>query len=280
MSSQKSYSIEVFPPKAPDAVAELRKIRSQLQTLAPKYFSITYGAGGSTQQGTYDIALEILNEGFEPAPHITCIGATYEKVREQIAQYKRMGIRHIVALRGDLPSSYGEIGEFHYANELVEFIRKETGDWFRIDVAAYPEMHPQASSMSEDISNFVRKVKAGADVAITQYFYNPYAYFRFVSDIRKAGVEIPVIAGIMPITNCTQLARFSKMCGAEIPLWIRRRLEEFGNDFESLRAFGHDVVLNLCRRLLEGGVDGLHFYSLNRAEATSRLWRELGLKNG
>ena len=279
MSSQKSYSIEVFPPKAPDAVAELRKIRSQLQLLAPKYFSITYGAGGSTQQGTYDIALEILNEGFEPAPHITCIGATYEKVREQIAQYKRMGIHHIVALRGDLPSSYGEIGEFHYANELVEFIRKETGDWFRIDVAAYPEMHPQASSMSEDISNFVRKVKAGADVAITQYFYNPDAYFRFVSDIRKAGVDIPVIAGIMPITNCTQLARFSTMCGAEIPLWIRRRLEEFGSDIESLRAFGHDVVLNLCRKLLEGGVDGLHFYSLNRAEATSRLWRDLGLKN-
>ncbi|MBR6000935.1 MAG: methylenetetrahydrofolate reductase [Oxalobacter sp.] len=279
MSSQKSYSIEVFPPKAPDAVTELRKIRSQLQLLAPKYFSITYGAGGSTQQGTYDIALEILNEGFEPAPHITCIGATYEKVREQIAQYKRMGIHHIVALRGDLPSSYGEIGEFHYANELVEFIRKETGDWFRIDVAAYPEMHPQASSMSEDISNFVRKVKAGADVAITQYFYNPDAYFRFVSDIRKAGVDIPVIAGIMPITNCTQLARFSTMCGAEIPLWIRRRLEEFGSDIESLRAFGHDVVLNLCRKLLEGGVDGLHFYSLNRAEATSRLWRDLGLKN-
>jgi methylenetetrahydrofolate reductase (NADPH) len=279
MSSQKSYSIEVFPPKAPDAVAELRKIRSQLQLLAPKYFSITYGAGGSTQQGTYDIALEILNEGFEPAPHITCIGATYEKVREQIAQYKRMGIHHIVALRGDLPSSYGEIGEFHYANELVEFIRKETGDWFRIDVAAYPEMHPQASSMSEDISNFVRKVKAGADVAITQYFYNPDAYFRFVSDIRNAGVDIPVIAGIMPITNCTQLARFSTMCGAEIPLWIRRRLEEFGSDIESLRAFGHDVVLNLCRKLLEGGVDGLHFYSLNRAEATSRLWRDLGLKN-
>ena len=279
MSSQKSYSIEVFPPKAPDAVTELRKIRSQLQLLAPKYFSITYGAGGSTQQGTYDIALEILNEGFEPAPHITCIGATYEKVREQIAQYKRMGIHHIVALRGDLPSSYGEIGEFHYANELVEFIRKETGDWFRIDVAAYPEMHPQASSMSEDISNFVRKVKAGADVAITQYFYNPDAYFRFVSDIRKAGVDIPVIAGIMPITNCTQLARFSTMCGAEIPLLIRRRLEEFGSDIESLRAFGHDVVLNLCRKLLEGGVDGLHFYSLNRAEATSRLWRDLGLKN-
>ena len=280
MSSQKSFSIEVFPPKAPDAVAELRRIRAQLELLGPKYFSITYGAGGSTQQGTYDISLEILNEGFEPAPHITCIGATYGKVREQIAEYKRMGIHHIVALRGDLPSSYGEIGEFHYANELVEFIRQETGDWFRIDVAAYPDMHPQAPSLSEDIANFVRKVKAGADVAITQYFYNPDAYFRFVSDIRKAGVDIPVIAGVMPITNYTQLARFSDMCGAEIPLWIRRRLESYGSDLASLRAFGHDVVLDLCRKLLEGGADGLHFYSLNRAEATARLWRELGLKNG
>lgn len=279
MSSQKSFSIEVFPPKAPDAVAELRRIRAQLGLLGPKYFSITYGAGGSTQQGTYDIALEILNEGFEPAPHITCIGATYEKVREQIAEYKRMGIHHIVALRGDLPSSYGEIGEFHYANELVEFIRKETGDWFRIDVAAYPDMHPQAPSLSADITNFVRKVKAGADVAITQYFYNPDAYFRFVSDIRKAGVDIPVIAGVMPITNYTQLARFSNMCGAELPLWIRRRLESYGDDLASLRAFGHDVVLDLCRRLLEGEADGLHFYSLNRSEATARLWRELGLKN-
>lgn len=279
MSSQKSFSIEVFPPKAPDAVAELRRIRAQLALLGPKYFSITYGAGGSTQQGTYDISLEILNEGFEPAPHITCIGATYEKVREQIAQYQRMGIHHIVALRGDLPSSYGEIGEFHYANELVEFIRKETGDWFRIDVAAYPDMHPQAPSLSEDIANFVRKVKAGADVAITQYFYNPDAYFRFVSDIRRAGVDIPVIAGVMPITNYTQLARFSNMCGAEIPLWIRRRLESYGSDLASLRAFGHDVVLELCRKLLEGGADGLHFYSLNRSEATARLWRELGLKN-
>ena len=224
--------------------------------------------------------MEILNEGFEPAPHITCIGATYGKVREQIAEYKRMGVHHIVALRGDLPSSYGEIGEFHYANELVEFIRKETGDWFRIDVAAYPDMHPQAPSLSEDIANFVRKVKAGADTAITQYFYNPDSYFRFVSDIRKAGVDIPVIAGIMPITNYTQLARFSDMCGAEIPLWIRRRLESYGSDLASLRAFGHDVVLELCRKLLDGGADGLHFYSLNRAEATARLWRELGLKNG
>ncbi len=279
MSSQQSYSIEVFPPKAPDAIAELRKTRAQLEALGPKYFSITYGAGGSTQQGTYDIAMEIQNEGFEPAPHITCIGATREKVREQIAEYKRMGIHHIVALRGDLPSSYGELGEFRYANELVEFIRKETDDWFRIDIAAYPDMHPQAESMAADIANFVRKAKAGADVAITQYFYNPDAYFRFVDDIRKAGVDIPVIAGIMPITNFTQLARFSDMCGAEIPTWIRRRLEGFGSDLASLRAFGHDVVLDLCRTLVDGGADGLHFYSLNRAEATTRLWRELGLKN-
>lgn len=278
-SRKKSFSIEVFPPKAPDAVIELRKTRAQLELLEPRYFSITYGAGGSTQQGTYDIALEIQNEGFEPAPHITCIGATREKVRQQIAEYKRMGIHHIVALRGDLPIAYGESGEFHYANELVEFIRKETADWFRIDVAAYPDMHPQAPSLTEDIANFVRKVKAGADVAITQYFYNPEAYFHFMSDIRKAGVDIPVIAGIMPITNYKQLARFSDMCGAEIPLWIRRRLESYGSDLASLRAFGHDVVMDLCQKLLDGGVDGLHFYSLNRADAVARLWRELGLKN-
>lgn len=279
MSSQQSYSIEVFPPKAPDAIAALRRARVDLEALGPKYFSITYGAGGSTQQGTYDIAMEIQNEGFEPAPHITCIGATREKVREQIAEYKRMGIRHIVALRGDLPSSYGEIGEFRYANELVEFIRAETNDWFRLDVAAYPEMHPQAESMAADVANFVRKAKAGADAAITQYFYNPDAYFRFMDEIRKAGVDIPVIAGIMPITNYTQLARFSDMCGAEIPSWIRRRLEGYGDDLASIRAFGHEVVMDLCRRLVDGGADGLHFYSLNRADAVVRLWRELGLKN-
>ena len=194
MASPKSFSIEVFPPKTPEAIRELRNTRAELAELSPKYFSITFGAGGSTQQGTHDIALEIQNEGYEAAPHITCIGSTREKVRERLNEYRACGIRHIVALRGDLPSSYGVLGEFHYASELVEFIRQETGDWFRIDVAAYPEMHPQAKSMTDDIRHFVQKVKAGSDVAITQYFYNPSAYFRFMDNIRDAGVSIPVIA--------------------------------------------------------------------------------------
>lgn len=277
MASQKSFSIEVFPPKTPEAIRELRNTRAELAELSPKYFSITFGAGGSTQQGTHDIALEIQNEGYEAAPHITCIGSTREKVRERLDEYRACGIRHIVALRGDLPSSYGVLGEFHYASELVEFIRKETGDWFRIDVAAYPEMHPQAKSMTDDIRHFVEKVKAGSDVAITQYFYNPSAYFRFVDSIRDAGVSIPVIAGIMPITNYTQLARFSDMCGAEIPRWIRLRLESYGNDLASIRAFGLDVVTELCEQLLDGGAPGLHFYSLNRAAATKEIWKRLGL---
>lgn len=277
MASQKSFSIEVFPPKTPEAIRALRNTRAELAELSPKYFSITFGAGGSTQQGTHDIALEIQNEGYEAAPHITCIGSTRDKVRERLNEYRACGIRHIVALRGDLPSSYGVLGEFHYASELVEFIREETGDWFRIDVAAYPEMHPQAKSMSDDIRHFVEKVKAGSDVAITQYFYNPSAYFRFMDNIRAAGVSIPVIAGIMPITNYTQLARFSDMCGAEIPRWIRLRLESYGNDLASIRAFGLDVVTELCEQLLDGGAPGLHFYSLNRAAATKEIWKRLGL---
>ena len=277
MASPKSFSIEVFPPKTPEAIRELRNTRAELAELSPKYFSITFGAGGSTQQGTHDIALEIQNEGYEAAPHITCIGSTREKVRERLNEYRACGIRHIVALRGDLPSSYGVLGEFHYASELVEFIRQETGDWFRIDVAEYPEMHPQAKSMTDDIRHFVQKVKAGSDVAITQYFYNPSAYFRFMDNIRDAGVSIPVIAGIMPITNFTQLARFSDMCGAEIPRWIRLRLESYGNDLASIRAFGLDVVTELCQQLLEGGAPGLHFYSLNRAAATKEIWKRLGL---
>ena len=278
MASQKSFSIEVFPPKTPESISELRNTRAQLAELSPQYFSITFGAGGSTQQGTHNIALEIQNEGYEAAPHITCIGSTREKVRERLNEYRACGIRHIVALRGDLPSSYGVLGEFHYANELVEFIRHETGDWFRIDVAAYPEMHPQARSMADDIHHFVQKVKAGADVAITQYFYNPEAYFRFVDDIQAAGISIPVIAGIMPITNYTQLARFSDMCGAEIPRWIRLRLESYGDDLASLRAFGLDVTTRLCEQLLEWGAPGLHFYSLNKATAIKEIWKRLDLR--
>ena len=277
MLSQKSFSIGLFPPKTPEAIDELRITRARLAQLSPKYFSITFGAGGSTQQGTQDIALEIQEEGYEAAPHITCIGSTRETVRERLNKYRTCGIRHIVALRGDLPSSYGVLGEFRYANELVEFIRAETGDWFRIDVAAYPEMHPQAKSMADDVDNFVRKVKAGADAAITQYFYNPAAYFRFMENVQAANVSVPVIAGIMPITNYTQLARFSDMCGAEIPRWIRLRLESYGTDLASIRAFGLDVVTELCEQLLAGGAPGLHFYSLNRAAATSEIWKRLGL---
>lgn len=280
MPSQKSFSIEVFPPRTPEAVGELRKTRAQLGELSPRYFSITFGAGGSTQQGTQAIALEIQNEGHEAAPHITCIGSSRQTVRERLQEYRSCGIRHIVALRGDLPSSYGVLGEFRFANELVEFIRQETGDWFRIDVAAYPEMHPQAKSLTDDVDHFVRKVKAGADTAITQYFYNPSAYFRFVENIHKAGVSIPVIAGIMPITNYTQLARFSDMCGAEIPRWIRLRLESYGSDLESIRAFGLDVVTELCEQLLDGGAPGLHFYSLNKAPAIKEIWKRLGLHEG
>ncbi len=277
MPSQTSFSIEVFPPKTQEAINELRTTRAQLAELSPRYFSITFGAGGSTQQGTQDIALEIQNEGYEAAPHITCIGSTREKVRERLNEYRSCGIRHIVALRGDLPSSYGVLGEFHYANELVEFIRHEMGNWFQIDVAAYPEMHPQAKSMNDDIRNFIRKVDAGADVAITQYFYNPSAYFRFMDSVHAAGVSIPVIAGVMPITNYTQLARFSEMCGAEIPRWIRLRLEGYGNDLASIRAFGLDVVTELCEQLLAGGAPGLHFYSLNKAATIKEIWRRLKL---
>ena len=277
MPTQKSFSIEVFPPKTPEGIEALRKTRAELAELSPKYFSITYGAGGSTQQGTHNIALEIQKEGFEAAPHVTCIGTTRESVRERLNECRANGIRHIVALRGDLPSSYGVLGEFRYANELVEFIRAETGDWFRIDVAAYPEMHPQAKSLQDDVDNFVRKAQAGADAAITQYFYNASSYFRFMENVQKAGVDIPVIAGIMPITNFKQLAQFSDMCGAEIPRWIRLRLESYGDDLASIRAFGLDVVTELCEQLLAGGAPGLHFYSLNKAATPREIWHRLKL---
>lgn len=277
MLKEKSFSIEVFPPKTSEGMIELKQVRKELAQLSPKYFSITYGAGGSTQQGTERIAQEIIDEGYEAAPHLTCIGSTKELVRERLMYYKQKGIRHLVALRGDLPSTYGNIGEFKYANELVEFVRQETGDWFRIDVAAYPEKHPQASSMADDISYFVQKVKAGADVAITQYFYNAPAYFKFVEEVAKQGVNIPIIAGVMPITNYAQLMRFSDMCGAEIPKWIRTRLEGFGDDLASIRSFGLDVVSDLCETLLQNGAPGLHFYSLNRSHATRLIWERLQL---
>lgn len=275
--NQHNFSIEFFPPKTPEGAEKLRITRAKLAALKPKYFSVTFGAGGSTQKGTLDTVIEIKREGHEAAPHLSCIGSSRESLRAILNEYKSNGIRRLVALRGDLPSGYGASGELRYANELVEFIRTETGDWFHIEVAAYPEMHPQARSPQDDVRSFARKVKSGANAAITQYFYNPDAYFRFVDDARREGVEVPIVAGIMPITNYSQLMRFSEMCGAEIPRWIRLKLASFGDDTESIRAFGLDVVAALCERLLKGGVPGLHFYTLNQAAATLEICRRLGI---
>lgn len=277
--TQPTFSIEFFPPKTPDGADKLRVTRAQLAPLHPEYFSVTFGAGGSTQQGTRDTVLEIQQEGYAAAPHLSCMGTSRDALRAMLAEYRNHGIKRLVALRGDLPSGYGTAGfaagEFRYANELVEFIRAETGDWFHIEVAAYPEMHPQAKSPQDDIQNFVRKVRAGADAAITQYFYNADAYFRFVEEARKAGADVPIVAGIMPITNYSQLMRFSDMCGAEIPRWIRLKLASFGDDTASIKAFGLDVVTRLCEALLEGGAPGLHFYTLNQAPATMAIWQRL-----
>jgi methylenetetrahydrofolate reductase (NADPH) len=274
-----NFSIEFYPPKTPEGVEKLRVTRAKLAELRPRYFSVTFGAGGSTQKGTLETVLEIRREGHDAAPHLSCIGSSRESLRAILNEYKSHGIRRIVALRGDMPSGYGAVGfssgEFRYANELVEFIRTETGNWFHIEVAAYPEMHPQAKSPQDDLQNFARKVKAGANAAITQYFYNADAYFRFVEDAHKAGVDVPVVAGVMPITNYSQLMRFSDMCGAEIPRWIRLKLASFGDDTDSIRAFGLDVVTGLCERLLAGGTPGLHFYSLNQAPATMEICRRL-----
>jgi methylenetetrahydrofolate reductase (NADPH) len=270
-----NFSIEFFPPKTPEGVDKLRATRQKLAELQPKYFSVTFGAGGSTQQGTLDTVLEIQSEGHLAAPHLSCVGGNRESIRAILKQFQAQGIKRLVALRGDLPSGYGGAGEFRYANELVEFIRAETGDWFHIEVAAYPEVHPQARSPQEDLQNFARKVQAGANGAITQYFYNADAYFQFVDNVRKLGLDVPVVAGIMPITNYTQLSRFSEMCGAEIPRWVRLKLASFGDDSASIKAFGLDVVTSLCERLLAGGAPGLHFYSMNQAVATTAIWQRL-----
>ena len=270
-----NFSIEFFPPKTAEGAEKLRATRQKLAELQPKYFSVTFGAGGSTQAGTLQTVLEIKQEGHEAAPHLSCIGGDRESIRAVLKQFQDNGIRRLVALRGDLPSGYGGAGEFRYANELVEFIRQETGDWFHIEVAAYPEMHPQARSPQDDLQNFARKVQAGANAAITQYFYNADAYFQFVDNARKLGVDVPVVAGIMPITNYTQLMRFSDMCGAEIPRWVRLKLASYGDDSASIKAFGTDVVTALCERLLAGGAPGLHFYSMNQAVATTAIWQRL-----
>jgi methylenetetrahydrofolate reductase (NADPH) len=275
---QQTFSFEFFPPKTPEGADKLSAVRERLAALKPAFFSVTFGAGGSTREGTWNTVTEIAQAGLPVAPHISCIGTTRASVRELIGAYRQQGIRRLVALRGDMPSGAGSGGgDFRYANELVEFIRAETGDWFHIEVAAYPETHPQARSAQDDLANFARKVAAGANSAITQYFYNSDAYFRFVEDAQRLGVDVPVVPGIMPITNYTQLARFSDACGAEIPRWIRLRLQGYGDDRESIRAFGLDVVTDLCEQLLSVGVPGLHFYTMNQTEPTLELWNRLGL---
>lgn len=281
MESQKkfipTFSFEFFPPQTPEGIEKLRATRRQLAQLKPKFFSVTFGAGGSTRDRTLETVLEIQAEGYVAAPHLSCIGATSDNIRTMLQQYRHGGIRHLVALRGDLPSGMAQGGEFRYANELVAFIRAEFGDTFHIDVASYPEYHPQAASPQEDLKNFKRKVEAGADSVITQYFYNADAYFRFVDECEAMGVDIPVVPGIMPINKFSQLARFSDACGAEIPRWIRKRLEGYGDDNASIRAFGLDVVTDLCDRLLRAGAPGLHFYTLNSAGLPTTIWQRLGL---
>lgn len=275
--TERTFSFEFFPPKTAEGVEKLRATRKQLAQLHPKFFSVTFGAGGSTRDRTLETVREIQADGNEAAPHLSCIGSTAENLRDILGEYKRQGIRHLVALRGDLPSGTFDAGEFNYANELVAFIRQETGDWFEIEVAAYPEVHPQARSYGEDLANFKRKVDAGANAAITQYFFNADAYFRFVDEARALGVSIPIVPGIMPIGNYVQLARFSDACGAEIPRWLRKKLESYGDDLMSIRAFGLDVVTDLCDRLLAGGAPGLHFYTMNQAGPSTTIWQRLGL---
>ncbi len=277
MSNKPILSFEFFPPKTSEGMEKLRATRRQLAQLNPEFFSVTFGAGGSTRDRTLETVIEIQREGHKAAPHLSCIGSTRDNIRAILDEYKSHGIRHIVALRGDLPSGMACAGEFRYANELVEFIRAETGDWFHIEVAAYPEYHPQAPSAQADLVNFKRKVDAGADAAITQYFYNADAYFNFVDECQAMGIAIPIVPGIMPITNFSQLARFSDACGAEIPRWLRWKLQGYGDDSAAIRAFGLDVVTGLCERLLKNGAPGLHFYTLNQAGLVSTIWQRLGL---
>ena len=270
-------SIEFFPPKTPEGSDKLRAVRQQLYALNPQFCSVTFGAGGSTQAGTFGTVAEILAEGVSAASHISCVGATRGAVREQLQTLKSMGVQRLVALRGDLPSGFGLGGDFHYASDLVAFIRAETGEHFQIEVACYPEVHPQARSPQADLQAFAAKVQAGANSAITQYFYNPDAYFRFVDEAHEMGLHVPVVPGIMPIVSSTQLMRFSDACGAEIPRWVRLRLQSFGDDSASIKDFGLDVVAGLCEQLRAGGAPALHFYTMNQAGATLELCKRLGL---
>lgn len=282
MESQKQYkpkfSFEFYPPKTPEAVAKLQTTQAELAKMQPDFFSVTFGAGGSTRDMTFETVMDIkAKTGIEAAPHISCIGSQSDEIKAILDKYIENGITRIVALRGDLPSGSVGYGQFRYANELVEFIRKETGDHFHIKVAAYPEFHPQAKNAQTDIENFKKKIDAGANGAITQYFYNPFAYYRFVDSCEKLGMDVPIVAGIMPIVTCTQLVRFSDACGAEIPRWILKRLEEFGDDRASIRQFGIDVTTELCEQLLTNGVPGLHFYSMNQSVASIAIWKNLGI---
>jgi methylenetetrahydrofolate reductase (NADPH) len=277
MTNSKSFSFEFFPPQTQEGANKLASARRQLAVLEPAFFSVTFGAGGSTRERTLEAVQQIKADGYEAAPHLSCVGSTRENIRTILHTYKNMGIKRIVALRGDLPSGMATSGEFHYANELVSFIRAETGEHFHIEVAAYPEFHPQAKSPRDDLLNFKRKVMAGANSAITQYFYNADGYFRFVEECRKLGVTLPIVPGVMPIIKFSQLARFSDLCGAEIPRSIRKILESYGDDNESVQAFGLDVVTQLCERLLAGGAPGLHFYTLNQSAPSMEIWKRLGL---
>ena len=270
-------SFEFFPPKTPEGIEKLRAVRQQLYALQPQFCSVTYGAGGSTQDGTLQAVQAILDEGQQGASHFTCVGASRDSVREKLALFQSMGVRRLVALRGDLPSGYGSMGEFRYAADLVAFIRAETGDHFHLEVAAYPEMHPQARSPEADLQAYAAKVKAGANSAITQYFFNADAYFRFVDEARRLGADVPVVPGIMPITNASGLLRFADSCGAEVPRWIRLRLQGLGDDAAGIRAFGLDVVTHLCEQLLAAGAPGLHFYTMNQSTAVLEICRRLGL---
>ncbi len=273
-----SYSFEFFPPKTEVGVEKLSQVSKELSHYNPAFYSVTYGAGGTTQDATMGTVLNIQKEtGIPTAPHLSCIGSDKAQVREMLTTYMENGINRIVALRGDLPSGMREIGDFHYANELVEFIREETGDHFQIEIAAYPEKHPQSKNFDTDIENFGRKAKAGANRAITQYFFNADAYFYFVDSLEKAQIDIPVMPGIMPITNFSQMARFSDAIGAEIPRWLRKRFESYGDDLDSIQKLGNEFVTGMCQRLLEQGVPGLHFYSMNRVEPSLTIWNNLGL---
>ncbi len=276
--SKKSFSFEFFPPKTDKGIEKLQTVSQELAELNPEFFSVTYGAGGSTQNCTLDTVINMQkNSGIETAPHLSCIGSSETQIRDILDTYKSNDVKRIVALRGDLPSGMRDIGEFHYANELVAFIRQETGDHFHIEVAAYPEMHPQAANFDADLKHFEGKIKAGANSAITQYFYNSDAYFKFVDDCAALGIDAPIIPGIMPITNFTQLARFSDVSGAEIPRWVRKRLEGYGDDLDSIKKLGQEVVTELCAKLIAQGAPGLHFYSMNRTDPSRAIWQDLGL---